>query len=179
MPQNLLHCILQQIAGLSEGNSQRKVAMMVGVTQAWILRRKSRNGTTAPEGVWWSFENTHPMGRSPITPYGKGWRLYLGSSSEDVGNTRVLVWKWQPVGLWTHCWLLLNIHVPARWPRLTLKYKRRRREWGHWHQRWDFIHSKHCLFSEVPPFFKHSSCVSQAGNRGLSVMVLETIFQGE
>ena len=68
-------------------------------------------------------------------------------------------------GLWTHFWLLLNIHVPARWPRLTLKYNKwRRREWGHWHQRWDFIHSKHCLFSEVPPFFKTQfACVIREG----------------
>ena len=74
MPKNLPQQILQRIVRLSaDGNSQREVARILGVSQGCIsnILLCNRDWPTTSEEAWRFDENLHPTGRWSTAPNGQ------------------------------------------------------------------------------------------------------------
>ena len=89
MPQNLPEQILQRIVRLlANGNSQREVDRMPGVSQGCIsfFATQPRDWPTTSEEAMRFDENLHVTGRPSTTPNGQNEPLHLGSSSANTDD---------------------------------------------------------------------------------------------
>ena len=88
MPQNLPQQILQRIVRLSaDGNSQREVARMLGVSQGCISKNfamQPRDWSTTSEEAWRFDENLQATGRPSTAPNGQNELLNSSSANADV-----------------------------------------------------------------------------------------------
>ena len=200
MPQNLPEQILQWIVKLlADGNFQREVARMLGVSQACISKI-----------LWCNRETGRPHQRKLrgsikiSSPREDRQLLRMVRTNHFISapclRMQMICWFGRWMSVWTIRRWLLAIRYwsrhPARWPRLILEQRRRRREWGRRYKVWDFRQWRHCIFSDESWFSLYHSdgrvwvrrrqgerlidaCVQpNDGNRGLSVMVWGAIHHG-
>ena len=142
MPQNLPEQILQRIVKLcADGNCQREVARMLGMSQGCIrkiLATQPRDRPTTSAEVWRFNENFHAMeedcqllrivnmNRFISAPRLRMQMIRRFGRQMSVGTIR----RWVlGTGYWSR--------RPARFPRLTLEHRRRCRGWGRRHIVWD------------------------------------------
>ena len=193
MPQNLPEQILQRIVRLSaDGNFQREVARMLGVSQGCIskiLRRNRETGRPHQMKRGGSMKISAPredrqllqMVRTNRFISALRLRMQMTRRFERRMSVRTIRRRLLAAGYWSR--------RPARCPRLTLEHRRRRREWGRRHRVWDLRQWRHCIFSDESRFSLYHSdgrvwvrrrqgerlidaCVQPYdGNRGPSVMV--------
>ena len=161
MPQNLPEQILQWIFRLSaDGNSQREVARMLGVSQGCISKILRRNRETA-DHIRGSMEVRWKSSR-----HGKIVNCSEWSDRTALSRLLVCECRWS-ADLGGRCqfepfkrWLLATGYWsqhPARCPRLTLEHRRRRREWGRRHKVWDPRQWRDCIFSDESQFSLYHS----------------------
>ena len=202
MSQNLPEQILQRIVRLSvDGNSQREVAWMLGVSQGCISKILRRNRETdrphqkrhggsmkistlrEDRQLLWTVR----LNRFILAP-----RLRIQMFRRFVRriSVRTIRWRLLVVGYWSR--------RPARCPKLTLELRRRHHERERRHKVWDLRQLRHCIFSDESRLSQYHSngrvrarrrqgerlidaCVqSNDGNRGPSVMVwVQSTMGGE
>jgi transposase len=200
MPQNLPQQILQRIVRLSaDGNSQREVARMLGVSQGCvskILRRNRETGRPHQRKRGGSMKISTPredrqllrMVRTNRFISAPRLRMQMIRRFRRRMSVRTIRRRLLAAGYWSR--------RPARCPRLTLEHRRRRREWGRRHRVWDHRQWRHCIFSDESRFSLYHSdgrvrvrrrqgerlidaCVQLTdGNRRPSVMVWGAIHHG-
>jgi len=200
MPQNLPQQILQRIVRLSaDGNSQREVARMLGVSQGCVSKilTQPRDWPTTSEEAWRFDENLHATGKPSTAPNGQNEPLLISAPRLRMQmirlfrrrmSVRTIRRRLLAAGYWSR--------RPARCPRLTLEHRRRRREWGRRHRVWYHRQWRHCIFSDESRFSLYHSdgrvrvrrrqgerlidaCVQLTdGNRRPSVMVWGAIHHG-
>ena len=196
MPQKLAEQILQRIVRLSaDGNSQREVAGMLGVSKGWIskiLRRNRETGRPHQRKRGGSMKISTPredhqllqMVRTNCFLSAPRLRMQMIRRFGRRMSVRTIRRRLLAAGYWSG--------HPARCPRLTLEHRRCHREWRRRHRVWDLRQWRHCIFSDKTWFSLYHSdgrrqgerlidaCVQpNDGNRGLSVMVWGAIHQGE
>ena len=152
MPQNLPQQILQWSVRLSaDGNPQREVARMLGVSQGCIsktLRRHWETGRPHQRKRGGSMKISMPredrqllrMVRTNRFISAPRMRMQLIHQFGRRMSVRTIRRRLLAAGYWSR--------RPARCPRLTLEYRRRCREWGRRHRVWDLRQWRHCIFSD-------------------------------
>ena len=156
MPQNLPEQMLQRIVRLSaNGNSQREVARMLGVSQGWISKILRRNRETG---------RPHQRKRGDSTKISMPWEdrqlLRMVRTNRFISAPRLGMQMIRQFGRRMSVWTIRRrllvagylSRCPARCPRLTLEHSRRRREWGRRHNVWDLRQWRHCIFSDASRF---------------------------
>ena len=161
MPQNLPEQILQRIVRLSaDGNSQREVARMLGVSQECIckiLRRNRETGRPHQRKRGGSMKISMPredrqllrmvrMNRFISAPR---LRIRMIRRFRRRMSVRTIQRRLLAAGY--------RSRRPARCPRLTLEHRRRRREWGRRHRVWDLRQWRHNIFSDESRFSLYHS----------------------
>ena len=200
MPQNLPEQILQQIARLwADGNSQREVARMLGVSQGCkskILRCNWETGRPHQRKCGGSMKVS--------TPWEDRQLLQMVRMNRFISvlclRIQIIRRFGRRMSVWTVRRRLLDSGYwsgrPAKCPRLTLEHRRRRREWGRRHRVCDLRQWRHCMFCDESRFSLYHSdgrvrvhhrqgerlidaCVQpNDGNRGPSVIVWGAIHHG-
>ena len=161
MPQNLPQQILQRIVRLSaDGSYQREVARMLEVSHGCIgkiLRRNRETGRPHQRKRGGSMKISMPREERQLLRMVRTNRFILAprlrmQMIRRFGrrmSVRTIRKRLLPA---RHCsW------CPARCPRLTLEYERRRREWGRRHRMWDLRQWRHCIFSDESLFSLYHS----------------------
>ena len=200
MPQNLTEQILQRIYRLSaDGNSQREVARMLGVSQGCISKILQRNRETVrphqrKRGDWMKISMPREgrqllrMVRTNRFISAPRLRMQIIRRFGRRMSVRNIRRRLLAAGYWSR--------RPARCPMLTLEHRRRRHEWGRRHRGWDLRQWRQCIFSDESLFSLYQgdgrvrvrrrqgerlidACVQpNEGNRGPSVMVWGAIHNG-
>ena len=200
MPQNLPQQILQRIVRLSaDGNSQREVARMLGVSQGCISkiwRRNRETGRPHQRKRGGSMKISMPREDLQLFRMVRTNRFF---SAPHLQMQMISRFGRQISVRTIRRWLLVAGYWSrrrARCPRLILELRRRRCEWGRRHRVWDLRQWRHCIFSDESRFSLYHSdgrvrvrrrqrdrlidaCVQpDDGNRGSSVMVWGAIHHG-
>ena len=172
---------------------------MLGVSRGCISKILRRNWETG-----WPHQRKHGVSMKISTSQEKCQLLRIIKMNCSISALRLRIqmirrlWRQMPFRtiqrqlLATRYWS----RRPARWPRLTLEHRRRRREWERRHKVWDLRQWRHCIFSDESRFSLYHSdgrvrvrrrqggslidaCVQpNDGNRGPSVMVWGEIHHG-
>ena len=141
MPKKLSQQILQRIVSMSaEGNSQREVARMLGISRGFIrkiLRRKRETGRPHQRKRGGLLKISTPredrqllrMVRTNRFISAPRLRMQMIRRFGRRMPVRTIRRRLLTAGYWSR--------RPARCPRLTLEHRRRRREWGRRHRVWD------------------------------------------
>ena len=152
MPQNLPQQILQRIVRLSaDGNSQRKVARMLGVSQGCVSKIMWRNreidqphqrkrGDSMKISTPREDRQLLQMVRTNSFMSASRLRMQMIRRFGRRMSVRTIRRRLLAAGFWSR--------RPARCPRLTLEHRRHRREWGRRHRVWDLRQWIHCIFSD-------------------------------
>ena len=61
---------------------------------------------------------------------------------------------------------------PTRYPRLTRKHRRRRRQWARWYHDWDLRHWVHCVFSDESKYIAVMFGFEFADVKGRDILML-------
>ena len=131
MPQNLPEQILQRIVRLSaDGNSQREVARMLGVSQGCINKILGRNRDTGrphQRKRGGSMKISKPREDHQLHRMVRKNRFMIRRFGRRMA-VRTIRRRLLAAGYWSR--------RPARCPRVTLEHTRCRREWGRRHRVW-------------------------------------------
>ena len=161
MPQNLPQQILLRIVRLlADGNSQREVSRMLGVSEGCISKILWRNRETG---------QPHQRRGGGLMKISMPWEhcqlLWMVRMNYFISAPRLrkqmISWFGRRMSVRTIWRRLLAAGYwsrrPARCPRLTLERRRRRREWGRWHRTWDLRQWRHCVSSDEFQFSLYHS----------------------
>ena len=201
MPQNLPEQIQQWIVRLlANGNFQREVARILGVSQGCIckiLRRNRETGRPHQRKCGRSMKISTPREDHQLLRMVKmncfitapRLRMQMIRRFGRQMSVRTIRRRLLAAEYWSR--------RPARCPRLTLEHRRRRPPWvGRRHRMWDLRQWRHCIFSDESRFSLYHSdgavrmrlrqgerlidaCVQpNDGIRVLSVMVWGAIHHG-
>ena len=161
MPQNLPQQILQWSVRLSaDGNSQQEVARMLGVSQGRISKILLCNRETGRP-----HQRKRGGSMKISTPREDHQLLRMVRTNHFISASRLrmqMICRFgrRMSGRTIQRWLLAAGYWswrPGRYPKLTLEYRRRRREWGTRHRMWDLRQWRHCIFSDETRFSLYHS----------------------
>ena len=156
MPQTLPEQILQWIVSFSaDGNLQREVARMLGVSQGCI-RKICDSTERLADHIRWKRGGSMKIS----TPREDHQLLRMVRTNCFISVPRLRMRMIRRFGRRMSAWTIRRRLLaagywsrrPARSPRFTLEHRQRRRVWRRRHRVWDLRQWRHCIFIDESRF---------------------------